>query len=142
MVDNDTFDVTDYNALLPSTPPTTSSFKLRSSEYYLEKLSNGKIYCKIYLFVELTLAPSDLTSNFDTQKEYGISINLPITLSKIKNCTWTHYDMSVSNSCVIASLFPTTNLIRVCSIQKVSVGSSHLTTGEVNDIIITVEGTI
>ena len=145
-MENDTLDLASMSLTgspSSSNVPSSSTFTLRSSEYSLERLSNGKIYCKIYLLVGLLLAPSSLTSDF-TNKHiiYSFTVTLPISLTKVKYCSWTHFDTSVGDSCIIASLKPTKTTVGVYTIQKVPSASGHLTTGEANDIIIKIEGII
>ena len=146
IIDNDTLDLATVS-LTPApgpngVPPTTNSFTLRSSEYSLERLSNGKIYCKMYLLIGLTIAPSWLTSDFEKPITYNFTVTLPISLSKVKYCSWTHFDTSVNDSFIISVLAPTKTSIRVYTIQKVPTTSLHLKEGEANDIIIKIEGII
>ena len=99
---------------------------------------SNKLFCS-----RLNLS-GKITSKIITNKHiiYSFTVTLPISLTKVKYCSWTHFDTSVGDSCIIASLKPTKTTVGVYTIQKVPSASGHLTTGEANDIIIKIEGII
>ena len=123
------------------TDMSKSSIELKSSEYLMEKQSNGLIICKIYMLAHLKTSPSYMTLNWSKSEEFRIS--LPINISKIKNVNIYQLDASLNDSIVITSAMNLNNENKLkIQIAVASPSNKRISTGDINDLLIYVEGTI